>query len=191
MIPRLAATTLADHRCTQEYENADDANPAGKSIIFVEFNPSIDVIYLDVAATREWPTTTPEATAALPQVAQTHAVCPLPAYDQNGVLIEPGLYTRRLERATVIMRFELTHFVIRNKKDKNAPPTDTFCGQLVQLRVIIPPPGNSVTPRRRKVLPSDHYFGSFTPRKGIKEDESNSDKEDHGSPIKKPRFTKD
>lgn len=148
-----------------------------------------DVIHLDVAATRAWPTSTPEAAEALAAVSETHAVCALPAYDQNGQLIEPQLYTRRLGGATAILRFELNHYVIRNKKNKKELPTDTFSARLVQLRVIIPPSAATpVTPRRRRLLPSDDYFGSFTPRKDFKRDDDDSEKENGRGPVKRLRI---
>lgn len=121
-------------------------------------------------------------------IAETHSVCPLPAYDQNGVAMEPRSYIRRLEGATVIMRFELHHYLIRNKKEKYSSPIDAFSARVVQLRVIIPPPTQSpVTPRRRKILPSDNYFGSFTPQKKPRKDDDDSDKENSEPPAKRSR----
>jgi hypothetical protein len=86
------------------------------------------------------------------------------------------------------MRFELYHHSIRNRKDKNSLPIDTFSTRLVQLRIVIPPAGNPVTPRKRKPQPSDGFFGSFTPQKGFKRGDNGSDKENCGGPIKRPRF---
>ena len=128
-----------------------------------------------MAYTRAWPTSTPKAAEALAAAAETHQVHPLPGYDQNGVLLEPLYYVKRLEGATVIARFELTHYLIRKGKDKRA--VDTFSARVVQLRVILPPPGASpATPRKRKVLMTDMYFGSFTPTKRGRDDEDD-DKE--------------
>lgn len=119
---------------------------------------------LDVAYTRAWPTSTPEAAEALEVAAETHRVKPLPAYDLNGVLIEPQYYTKRLDGATVILRFELTHHLIGRGKEK--PPVDTFSARVVQIRIILPPPGAApATPQKKKLLPHDTYFGSFTPTK--------------------------
>ena len=147
------------------------------------------MIYLDIAATRDWPTSSPKAAEDLAALAETHAVCPLPAYDQNGVLIEPRWYARRLEGATVILRFELNHYLIRDPRNRKEKPTDTFSARLVQLRVIIPPPAASpATPRKRKVLPSDNYFGSFTPRKNPKDGDDDDDKENCGGVRKRLRF---
>ena len=147
------------------------------------------MIHLDIAATRDWPTSTQRAAEDLAAIAETHAVCPLPAYDQNGILIEPGWYARRLGGATVIIRFELHHYVIRNaKQDKREKPTDTFSAKLIQLRVIIPPPAASpATPRKRKLLPSDNYFGSFTPKKNPKDEDDNSGGGNGGSLAKRLR----
>ena len=181
----------ADDCNIQEYKNADDADPAGKIPYHSRSSfSSDDLPYLDVEATRAWPTSTPEAAEALAFIAGTHAVCPLPAYDQNGVAIEPRVYARRLEGATVIMRFNLDHYVIWNKKDKNRAPTDTFSATLVQLRIIIPPPGRDpVTPRKRKISKEDKYFGSFTPRKLFKKDDNDSDKENGEPSTKRSRLT--
>ena len=134
-----------------------------------------------MAYTRAWPTSTPEAAAALAVAAETHQVNPLPAYDQNGVLLEPHYYGKRLDGATVVIRFELSHYLIRKGKDKRA--TDTFSARVVQLRVILPPPGASpATPRKKKVLPHDTYFGSFTPTKRRRDDD---DDEKENEPLAK------
>ena len=132
----------------------------------------------------------PRVAEDLAALAETHAVCPLPAYDQNRILIELRWYARRLEGATVILQFKLHHFLIQNsKQDKKEKPTDTFSVRLVQLCVIIPPPATSpATPRKRKVLPSDNYFGSFTPRKNPKDDNNNSNKENMLHIVKHLRF---
>lgn len=182
-------TQFINRYCTQEYENADDADPNGNTLASFAFRISVNMIHLDIATTRAWPTTMPEAAEALASVSDTHVVCPLPAYDQNGILIEPRWYVHRLEGATVVLRFELNHYVIRNKRDKGGPPTDAFSARIVQLRVVIPPPAASpVTPRKRKVLPSDSYFGCFTPRKDFKKDDDGSDKENNDSVVKYLRF---
>ena len=89
---------------------------------------------------------------------------------------------KRLEGATVIIRFELNHYLIR-KKDQRA--VDTFSARVVQLRVILPPPGASpATPRRRKVLASDTYFGSFTPSKRSRDDEDEEKEKENKRPSK-------
>lgn len=152
-----------------------------RQILLVNYSLSSDLVItnvlLDVAYTRSWPTSTPEAAEALAAAAETHQVHPLPAYDQNGVLLEPQYYGRRLDGATVVARFELTHYLIRKGKDGRA--VDTFSARIVQLRVILPPPGACpATPRKKKVLPHDTYFGSFTPTKRGRDDEDD-DKENH------------
>lgn len=108
--------------------------------------------------------------------AETHCVNPLPAYDQNGVLLEPQYYMKRLEGATVIIRFELNHYLINKGKDRAA--VDTFSARVVQIRIILPPPGASpATPRKKRVLPCDDYFGSFTPTKRNRDDDDDNEKE--------------
>ena len=89
---------------------------------------------------------------ALVLIAETHAVCLLPAYNQNGVIIEPRVYGRQLEGAMVIIQLKLNHYVIRNKKHKNDMPTDTFSARVIQLCVIIPPPAaHLVTPQKHNL----------------------------------------
>ena len=133
---------------------------------------------LDVANTRAWPTSTPEAAEALAVAAESYCVCPLPAYDQNANLLEPQDYMKRLDGANVIIRFELSHYLIRGKKD--GPATDIFSARVVQVRIILPPPGTPATPRKKKILPRDNYFGSFTPTKRKRENDDD-DKENHRS----------
>lgn len=100
----------------------------------------------------------------------------MPGYDQNGVLPEPQYYTKCLDGATVIIRFELTHYLIRKGKDQAA--VDTFSARIVQLRIILSPPGASpTTPGKKKVLPHDNYFGSFTPTKCGRDDDDDDNKE--------------
>ncbi|KAF9645824.1 hypothetical protein BDM02DRAFT_3119669 [Thelephora ganbajun] len=56
---------------------------------------------------RVWSSSTPGAAGALAAAAETHYVNPLPAYDQDAVLLEPQYYAKRSDGATVIIRFEL------------------------------------------------------------------------------------
>lgn len=135
----------------------------------------------DVAYTRAWPTSNPIAAQALAAASKSYQVNPLPAYDQNGVLLEPQYYVKRLDGATIIARFSLTHTVIRPSKGKRAG--DTFSAHIVQLRVILPPPGASpATPRKKRMLMHDAYFGSFTPTKRRRDDDDNDDKENEPLP---------
>lgn len=122
--------------------------------------------------TRDWPTSNPDTKEALAKLVATHCVNPLPAYDQNAILIEPYLYTRRLDGATVIIRFNLSHHLICKKGER---PIDTFSGRVVQIRVVRPPPtALPATPRKKKLLPTDDYFGSFTPTKRPRYDEDDN-----------------
>ena len=154
--------------------------PQTQQVSFFFFFPSIAIVhehyFLDVAYTRAWPTSTPEAAMALAVAAQTHQVNPLPGYDQNGVLLEPHYYGKRLDGATVVIRFELFHYLIRKGKDKHG--IDTFSARVVQLRIILPPPGACpATPWKKKVLPHDTYFGSFTPTKRGRDDDDEKENE--------------
>ena len=99
---------------------------------------------------------------------------PLLIYDLNGVLIEPRYYMKRLDGATVILRFELAHHLIRRQ---GKAPVNIFSARIVQIRVILPPPGAApANPRKKRVLPRDNYFGSFTPTKHGRDDDD-EDKE--------------
>ena len=123
-----------------------------------------------MAFTRSWPTSTPTAAEALAAAASTHQVNPLPAYDQNGVLLEPQYYTKRLDGATVVIRFELNHYAIQQKDKKRI--VDTLSARIIQIRVILPPPGACpATPRKKKTALHDTYFGSFTPTKHRRDDD--------------------
>lgn len=129
--------------------------------------------YPDIAYTRAWPTSTPEAAEALASAAATHQVNPLPGYDQNGVLLEPQYYGKRLDGATVVIRFELYHYLIH--KGKESRTTDIFSARVVQVRVILPPVGACpATPRKKRVQMHDNYFGSFTPTKRRRDDDDDN-----------------
>ena len=60
----------------------------------------------------------PNTKEALAKLVATHCVNPLPAYDQNAILIELYLYTRRLDGAAVIIRFNLSHHLICKKGER-------------------------------------------------------------------------
>lgn len=131
---------------------------------------------LDVAYTRAWPTSMTEASEALAAAAETHHIKLLPAYKINGVTMEPQYYMKRLDGATVILRFELAHHLICKGHEKVG--IDMFSARVVQIRVILPPQGGApATPRKlKKLLPYNNYFGSFTPTK-CNWDDDGDDKE--------------
>ena len=137
----------------------------------------------DVAYTRAWPTSTERAAEDLAVAAETHAINLLPVYNQNGVLLEPQYYTKCLDGATVIIWFELNHYLIHAKGEL---PSDTFSARIVQAQIILPPTGASpATPCKKKLLPHDTYFGSFTPSKhGRDDDNDNNDDKENGRPLK-------
>ena len=127
-----------------------------------------------MAYTWAWPTSTPQAAEALAATSESHHVEPLLTYNLNGVLIEPQYYMKRLDGATVILWFELAHHLICKQ---GKVPVNTFSARIVQICVILPPPGVApATPRKKRVLPRDSYFGSFTPTK-CGRDDNDEDKE--------------
>ena len=65
----------------------------------------------------------------------------------------------------MIIRFNLFHHLIRGK-EPGERSSDTFSARIVQVRVVRPPPtALPATPRKKYLLPTDDYFGSFTPTK--------------------------
>ena len=157
-------------------------------VFFVGHPPLLSVLTrpIDVAYTRAWPTSTPQAAEALAAASDSHHVEPLLAYDINSVLIEPQYYMRRLDGATVILQFELSHHLIRKQ---GKPPVDTFSARVVQIRVILPPPGVApATPRKKRVLPRDDYFGSFMPTKRGQDDNDNDNDKENVGPRKLMRW---
>ena len=125
--------------------------------------------------TRGWPTSNSDAAEALEKLVPSHTVNPLPAYDQHGIAIEPLFYKSRLDGSTAIIRFSLLHHVIHSKE--NEQPVDMFSARVYQIRVIRPPASIPVTPRKKKMMPTDDYFGTFTPTKRPRFDDDDDDKE--------------
>jgi hypothetical protein len=81
----------------------------------------------------------------------------------------------------VIIRFNLSHHLIRGKDGQRS--SDTFSARIVQIRIVRPPSAAlPVTPRKKKLLPTDDYFGSFTPTKRPRYDDDND--KGNGRPSK-------
>ena len=108
----------------------------------------------------------------------THQVNPLLAYDQNGSLLEPQDYAKCLEGATVVIYFELNHYVIHQKDEHTV---DTFRACITKIRVILPPETSPATPQRKKVLLNNAYPVSFTPNRHCGDD-NHDDKESEQVP---------
>ncbi|KAL1947153.1 hypothetical protein VTO73DRAFT_14114 [Trametes versicolor] len=91
----------------------------------------------------KWPTSTTVTQAALQSIKESHRTRPLPAFDVNGVLIEPKSYVEKLRGATVLAKFNILHYNIgtsRTGQRGNAREIkDVFCLDVEYLRVIIAP----------------------------------------------------
>ncbi|TFK89421.1 hypothetical protein K466DRAFT_597766 [Polyporus arcularius HHB13444] len=98
-----------------------------------------------------WPTYSPAAAQALADIAQTHIVRPLPAFDLKGDLIHPSRYMAELRGATVLAGFSTTVYHIG---EKNASGRDvvrvTVCLDIEHLRVLIPAP--QFSPKKRSAI---------------------------------------
>ena len=67
----------------------------------------------------------------------THRIRPIPAWDENGLFIQPDVYRRSLEEAIVEIHFTLAHWAIAGKKGVSG--NDAFVGEIDLMRVLVPP----------------------------------------------------
>jgi len=99
----------------------------------------------------QWPVFTPEAKAAIADIAETHFIRTPPVYDIPGQLIIPNLYAKRLRGATVSIKFTFAHY--------GWSKSNVFCADLAHLRVLVTPsPLTPVTPRYKRTLDLDPEF---------------------------------
>jgi len=101
--------------------------------------------------TAKWPVTHEETRVELEQIAATHRIVPIPAYDIKGDLIKPEAYRRSLEDAIVELHFGLTHWAIAGRKA--APASDVFVGDIDLIRVLVPPHTSSSGMVKKRVVP--------------------------------------
>jgi len=100
----------------------------------------------------KWPLTHEETRNELDELAATHCIVPVPAYDVKGDLIKPEAYRRSLEDAIVELHFGLTHWAIAGKK--GTLPNDVFVGDVDVIRVLVPPRAStSGTMVKKRVVP--------------------------------------
>ncbi|KAJ3572997.1 hypothetical protein NP233_g2710 [Leucocoprinus birnbaumii] len=85
--------------------------------------------------TSEWPVPASHADA-LKEIADTHRVMPLVAYDENEALILPQNTQLALAGSLVEITFSLRHYLMGKKNEEKF---DCFSGQIEQIVVIRPP----------------------------------------------------
>ena len=118
--------------------------------------------------TNNWPAVHDAVKDALREIAasRSHRVVPIPAYDMHGKLIWPVHYRSYLEDAVVVVCFNLRHWSIK-RSDKDS--TDAYVADVVQMRVLVPPKlQGPVTPRKRRILPTDPFSPETPPSVGKK-----------------------
>ena len=99
-----------------------------------------------------WPVHTPDAKAALAEIASTHFIRTPPIYDLNAQLVGPRLYMRRFRGAVVLLNFTFSCYKWPKKKT-------VFCADLAHLRVITTPsPLTPVTPRYKHTVDFDPEY---------------------------------
>lgn len=103
-------------------------------------------------AIANWPTSSAITTAALQAIKNSHRTRPLPAFDTDGLLIEPRKYIEKLRGATVLAKFSMMHYAIGERKagqrGSARPVKDVYCFDVEYLRVIIPPAPMPVAKRK-------------------------------------------
>ncbi|KAL1762117.1 hypothetical protein FB107DRAFT_268406 [Schizophyllum commune] len=79
---------------------------------------------------RGWPLRTERARADIIPLFDTHTICPLPAYDEDGMILSPMEYEAALPGALVNVMFTLRHAVDRNDR------SHYFTTDLEELSII-------------------------------------------------------
>ncbi|KAJ6508789.1 hypothetical protein C8R45DRAFT_454104 [Mycena sanguinolenta] len=102
----------------------------------------------DIERMENWPINS-HASKAVETLKHTHRIVPLPAYDENGKLIDPRYYEEHLLGAVVLVVVNLNHWYIKDKKDNHA--RDTYTADIQRLRVLVPPP--ITTPKQGRIIP--------------------------------------
>ncbi|OSC97762.1 hypothetical protein PYCCODRAFT_1102194 [Trametes coccinea BRFM310] len=88
-----------------------------------------------------WPTHgNKDAEEALKDLARSHTVVPLNAYDVKGNLIPPSRYHVNLRGATVVVTFTAKHY---NIFERNRNHKDVYCFDIEYLRVLVPGAANT------------------------------------------------
>ncbi|KAJ3557086.1 hypothetical protein NM688_g1662 [Phlebia brevispora] len=117
-----------------------------------------------------WPVNPKHAQAVeqFHEIIGTHIVNFLPAFDRNGVLIEPAEYENALRGALVSVHFTISHWTITRRSGSEG--NDTFTLDIQDISVIQPPAFSPARARKhvREFVESD----PFTLRKKRRVDEN-------------------
>ncbi|KAJ3546842.1 hypothetical protein NM688_g5469 [Phlebia brevispora] len=81
------------------------------------------------------------------ELIHTHIVNFLPAFDHNGILIEPTQYESQLSGAIVSLHFTISHWTIAGRSGSDA--SDTFVLDVKDISVIEPPAATSTGGKKR------------------------------------------
>jgi len=91
---------------------------------------------LDIS-TAHWPTNSRASAAALYDIRGTHRIRPLPAFDINGQVVQPGNYRQLLAGAVVQIKFTLMHRAISSSPE--TPGFDKFRASIIGINVLQSP----------------------------------------------------
>jgi len=110
----------------------------------------------------DWPVIHSAAAAQRDQLAATHRPVPLPAYDFAGNLITPERCKNALAGAVVRVSFTLTHwFIDKGEKEQSK---NSFVADVQSIRVLLDPPSQAMSPKKRKTGRRDPGEGSPSKR---------------------------
>ncbi|KIL68346.1 hypothetical protein M378DRAFT_21881 [Amanita muscaria Koide BX008] len=111
-----------------------------------------------------WPAFYAQAREELKKMVDTHRVNHLDAFDEQGHLIEPADYRKRLQGALVLIRFTLNHWAISERAGQ--PPCDTFAATICSMRVLAPSASfsQSNVPQKRKFHKTDPFTPDISPK---------------------------
>ncbi|KAJ8519659.1 hypothetical protein ONZ45_g3411 [Pleurotus djamor] len=87
--------------------------------------------------------------------AKTHQLNPLPLFGEDGKLVSPNEYRKRLQGATVAIKFMLVHHFIKNKN------FDSFAADIVNIDIISP-----AKPKPKVVVQSPSRKRKYSMRSG-------------------------
>jgi hypothetical protein len=111
----------------------------------------------------KWPVHLGAAASAVAMIAETHVARKINAFDAKGDLIGPLDYETFLRGATVIMKFTLERGVISPKlaEDGELVSCERFYANIGSIRVIIPPPKVSDSPKLKRLYQTDPFTPSL------------------------------
>lgn len=101
-----------------------------------------------------WPIKSSDAMDAQKDMLLTHRPIPLPAYNVAGDLIQPDQCQKLLVESLARVTFTLTHWFIDNRK-KGGDRNNTFVADVQSIRILVEPPQQSMSPRKRKTAHRD------------------------------------